>query len=180
MLKRDKLIIESLKRKYNTAHLIKEVNNAGYLSIEEAEKKIDELIDKYVPASGMADTVGGEILRAFARLYYRCYNDGDVPYEGYGNETCNSSYRFLKEFSFFDYSPIKDIPEDNPNEWYERLQKTLPELYKWITGSGKGWFTVKNNTDSRKPSEEDLEWEKYYWDDEDEYYEEEDYEEEDY
>jgi hypothetical protein len=68
MLKRDKLIIESLKRKYNTAHLIKEVNNAGYLSIEEAEKKIDELIDKYVPARGMADTVGGEILRAFARL----------------------------------------------------------------------------------------------------------------
>lgn len=138
------------------------------LSVDEAEKKLDELSSKYVPYSGVADTVGGEILRAFARLYYRCWNDGDIPFEGYGNETCNSSYRFLCRFSFFE-DRIKYVNDDR---WLKTLEDMMPDLYFWLTeGKGKEYFEIKNTFDSRKPSEEDLEWERYedFYDDEDEW-----------
>lgn len=134
------------------------------LSIEEAEKLLDDLSSKYVPARGMADTVGGEILRAFARLYYRCWNDGDIPYEGYGNETCNSSYRFLCKFSFFE-DRIKYVNDD---KWLKTLEELLPDLYYWLTeGRGKDYFKMRNSFDSRKPSEQDIEmareWDKEDW-----------------
>jgi len=50
-----------------------------------------------VPSSGKADTLEGEILRAYNRLAYRFYNDGDIYFMDYGEETCGSSYNFLKK-----------------------------------------------------------------------------------
>lgn len=58
--------------------------------------ELQELFDKYVPATGKADTVGGELLRAINKLLYRYYNDGDVVGLDYGNETCNAPARFLE------------------------------------------------------------------------------------
>ena len=55
----------------------------------------EQLCNEHVPTSGMASTVGGEILRAMSRIIYRFYNDGDMVGVGYGNETCNSSDRYL-------------------------------------------------------------------------------------
>ena len=62
-----------------------------------AEKRINELFDELVPASGKADTVAGEIIRAVRRLGYRNYNDGDHIGVGYGNETCNAAARYLAD-----------------------------------------------------------------------------------
>ena len=42
------------------------------------EETLDGLFDKYVPVSGKAETIGGEIVRAISRITYRFYNDGDV------------------------------------------------------------------------------------------------------
>lgn len=59
------------------------------------EKMINELFDELVPASGRADTVAGEIVRAVTRLGYRWWNDGDMIGADYGKETCNPSARYL-------------------------------------------------------------------------------------
>lgn len=48
-----------------------------------------------MPASGKADTVAGEIVRAVSRIGYRNYNDGDHIGVGYGKQTCNPVARYL-------------------------------------------------------------------------------------
>ena len=50
-----------------------------------------------VPATGKADTVAGEIIRAVSRIAYRNWNDGDHVGVGYGNETCIPAARYLGE-----------------------------------------------------------------------------------
>ena len=62
-----------------------------------AETRISALFDELVPASGKADTVAGEIIRAVNRIAYRNSNDGDHVGVGYGNETCNPAARYLGE-----------------------------------------------------------------------------------
>lgn len=59
------------------------------------EKKLDELFEELVPASGKAATVAGEIVRAMMRISYRNWNDGDHIGVGYGRETCNPAARYL-------------------------------------------------------------------------------------
>lgn len=55
----------------------------------------ERLCDVYIPLYGPAKSKGGEILRAFCRIKYRLFNDGDHIGIGYGNETCNAPARFL-------------------------------------------------------------------------------------
>ena len=59
------------------------------------EKKLGELFEELVPASGKAPTVAGEIVRAINRISYRNWNDGDHIGVGYGQETCNPAARYL-------------------------------------------------------------------------------------
>lgn len=61
------------------------------------ENRLHELFEELVPASGKADTVAGEIVRAINRIAYRNWNDGDRIGVGYGKETCNAAARFLME-----------------------------------------------------------------------------------
>jgi hypothetical protein len=58
-------------------------------------KQFDQWTKDYVPNSGKADTVFGEILRAVNQVAYRYYNDGDLFNEGYGAETVGSSALYL-------------------------------------------------------------------------------------
>lgn len=62
---------------------------------QDLENKINEKFERLVPATGQADTVAGEIVRAICRLGYRWNNDGDMVGQGYGKETCNPAARFL-------------------------------------------------------------------------------------
>jgi len=59
------------------------------------EQRMDELFEELVPASGKADSLAGELIRATCRIGYRFYNDGDHLGIGYGKETCNPAGRFL-------------------------------------------------------------------------------------
>lgn len=59
------------------------------------EKKLGELFEELVPASGKAPTVAGESVRAINRISYRNWNDGDHIGVGYGRETCNPAARYL-------------------------------------------------------------------------------------
>ena len=62
---------------------------------KETENRINELFGKLVPTMGKCETLGGEILRAVCKIWYRYYNDGDKMREGYGCETVNPPVRFL-------------------------------------------------------------------------------------
>lgn len=61
------------------------------------EEKNRVLFREFVPMSGPADTIAGELIRAVNRIGYRYYNDGDHIGVGYGNETCNSAARYILE-----------------------------------------------------------------------------------
>lgn len=65
------------------------------MALTATETRINELFEELVPASGKADTVAGEIIRAVCRIHYRNWNDGDHIGVGYGKETCNAAARFL-------------------------------------------------------------------------------------
>lgn len=62
-----------------------------------ADKKLEDLFEPFVKRSGTSDTQGGEIVRAYNRIDYRRFNDGDFYYEGYGLETCGGDVSFLIE-----------------------------------------------------------------------------------
>lgn len=70
----------------------------GGLSPQDDEKW-NSLFDKYVPAKGKADTVGGEILRAMSRIVYRYYNDGDTvdKYGGSEYNNCKGADIYLSD-----------------------------------------------------------------------------------
>lgn len=65
--------------------------------IKELDRIEKELSDKLVPATGKAETIGGEMLRAIERMIYRYFNDGDMIGWGYGIETCQSSFFYLED-----------------------------------------------------------------------------------
>ena len=114
----------------------------------------DSLRDIYVPACGPADTLGGEIIRAMDRVIYRYFNDGDKVFVGYGNETVNSSYRFLYE-KMDECADLDGAPDD---ETYEKCLVTLAEdVKRFLEGLSVWDFCAKNEEDSRVASEEDLE-----------------------
>lgn len=71
----------------------------------EIQTRGENLFHQLVPMSGQCETLEGEMLRAINRIVYRCYNDGDKFYSGYGVETAGSSTLFLMEM----FSNIEDL-----------------------------------------------------------------------
>lgn len=70
---------------------------ADYVEDNDINSIMSELFDAFVPSSGSAKNLGGELIRAIERIRYRDYNDGDKFYEGYGLETCGSCAAFIAE-----------------------------------------------------------------------------------
>lgn len=66
-------------------------------AIDNGEEPLSALFNAFVPPRGNADTVGGELVRAMNRINYRCYNDGDWFFCGYGLETCGSCATYISE-----------------------------------------------------------------------------------
>ena len=123
----------------------------------------NELRNKYVPASGAADTEAGEIIRAMDRLIYRFWNDGDKVGLGYGNETCNSSYRYL-------YRTIGNLcPSlacvDDDYKYYDLLATTAENVMTYLTNHPES-FSTPNTDDSRTPSPEDYDYDNDDYDEE--------------
>ena len=92
------------------------------------ETRISTLFDELVPASGKADTVAGEIIRAVSRISYRNSNDGDHVGVGYGKETCNPAARYLMDMAG------REVREAVRNMWgiwdddaYDKAVETLAE-----------------------------------------------------
>lgn len=96
------------------------------MKLTEAEKKINQMFEELVPASGKADTVAGEIVRAVSRIGYRNYNDGDHIGVGYGKETCNPAARYLAQRAGSRVErAISDMWGVENDNQYDELEKTL-------------------------------------------------------
>lgn len=120
----------------------------------EIEEKLTALHDKLVPSMGKAETIQGEMVRAINRIIYRHYNDGDVFYTGYGEETCFSSVEFQK----LSTCPISNelrviLDEDNfrnkPDYLYEEAIYKAGEIIADYVISCDGNYSINNNLDSR-------------------------------
>ena len=122
----------------------------------------ENLWDKYVPALGTAETVGGEILRAMSRIIYRFYNDGDMVGVGYGNETCNSSDRYLVTV-VPNYISLDQFNEGQETMYEKLMLKNHRTVFAFLQ-KNPHIFEIQNATDSREASEEDYRRERDYED----------------
>lgn len=100
------------------------------------------LFDKLVPASGMASTVEGEMLRAINRMIYRYYNDGDFWFEGYGCETAGPAEAYLREFVPFVYDELiasetddKEIYTTQLNIIFEKILDHVESVKEYTPNS---------------------------------------------
>lgn len=85
-------------------------------SLSDNETLATQLFDELVPASGKADTVAGEIIRAVNRIAYRNWNDGDHIGCDYGNETCNAPARYLQSHTNKEIESLIDEMWGNYND----------------------------------------------------------------
>lgn len=136
------------------------------MNIDEAKAYIHEGFEKYVPASGNSDCLFGEIVRAFNRIEYRNWNDGDHIGVGYGNETCNSAARFLMNYAEGTEATILKMW----GEWNDNIYDQLMDELKLIVAE----FLKENEDELIAKNEEKYdclafsEKEDYEYDDEDE------------
>lgn len=155
------------------------------LTDEEMDALIDKWFDEYVPASGKAKSVGGEILRAFSRIYYRYMNDGDFLGYGYGVETCGSEAVYLySEFAEFEeiIEALSDI-QDNDDTYMNLLKELKKAVVEFLTEK-PDIFKLENENDSREDYDHSIDGEDDYrlnfWEeDEDEEDYDDDYDDED-
>lgn len=135
-------------------------NNWGGLNATD-NKWHDEMYDRYVPACGKCNTLGGEILRAINRIIYKFYNDGDTV-SRYYSSTYNDSYgaeKFLYKH-VPGYEPMRDISYDEITRFEKAACKNLKRVVDYLR-KNPALFEVENHEDflDLSPKEE--------WDDED-------------
>lgn len=151
----------------------------------------DELFDYFVPGSGVADTLGGELVRAINFIGYRSMNDGDRFWDlnsGAGDNIARSVCFILDKLSEFDedtfgvgkkfdklgedYFRNHDEPWDMSKSQQSAWEKYNDELEEFVNGdflelllAHKEWFAIPNKDDSRSWSLdrcEDEGWEHYF------------------
>jgi hypothetical protein len=92
--------------------------------------KMEELFDELVPSCGKADTEAGEIVRAYNRIAYRYFNDGDKLGIGYGNETCNAAGRYLLKHDH-NNADILDNIKDMWGNWSDSAYESALDQLGW-------------------------------------------------
>ncbi len=146
--------------------------------ITKTEEKINALFEELVPASGKADTVAGEIIRAISRIGYRNYNDGDHLGVGYGRETCNPAGRFLAAKCSPEIARlVSDAWGIYSDETYDKALEQLEEAVLAYIEAHPELKTTANDEDMWDSRDEFEDVDRDDEEDEDDYYEE--YDEED-
>ena len=133
---------------------------------KEEDEKWEELWNKYVPADGKADTVGGEIMRAISRLVYRWNNDGDTcnegEYLGSNYNHCQGANLYLLDQNIPGYVDLRGIY--GKIEYDDTVKEVLMVIFKYLLAHPE-LFEKPNKEDDLElsPYEEDEDDE---WDDE--------------
>lgn len=129
---------------------------------------INKVFEKVVPASGKADTIVGEIVRAMGRIGFRWVNDGDVYYEGYGLETVAPSMQYLLEIASKyevdnEYDRIYDLIQEEQQSYRDDdYEENIESIFKLIIEilsdpENEHLFTDSNEIDSRLIDADDFE-----------------------
>ena len=114
---------------------------------------IESWFTDYVPREGTANTVGGEILRAFTQIRGRYYNDGDRIGIGMGKENVNPAARYLidKCVGWTEVSNIEemlsgdsDINKYN-NSYKERIEDCEYSLEDYLRNNEDYFHTVNKD-----------------------------------
>ena len=133
---------------------------------KDEDKKWEELWDKYVPADGKADTVGGEIMRAISRIVYRWNNDGDTCNNGgYGGSMynhCQGANLYLLDQNIPGYVDLRGIY--GKKEYDETVKEVLMVIFEHLTAHPE-LFEKPNKEDYLELSpyeEDDDEWDDEY------------------
>lgn len=150
---------------YNT--LRQEINNFFKTKSKESRDKITTIVKTLdtktlvndtnyfaalVPATGRADTVAGEIVRAFHKIDYRYFNSGDIYFEGYGIETCGSASVYLGTHTnkLIENLVINlDLNEaETRHVRYENFLETLAKAIATFLRANPALYLTRNTTDS--------------------------------
>ena len=115
---------------------------------EEQKTEWAAMEERLMPASGKAETVAGEIIRAVDRIHYRWYNDGDKINVGYGRETCNGTARYLEEIRGSDFPAEIWNGWLNDDQYTEFTENLVDEMYAFIKAHPE-LETTPNTKDSR-------------------------------
>lgn len=78
-------------------------NNTYYDKIQSLSEKLNVYFEALVPHEGKCASYEGEALRAWSKMAYRKYNDGDSIFVEDGG-SCNAAFSFLTESYGLGYS----------------------------------------------------------------------------
>lgn len=112
---------------------------------EENQKFQDEMFERFVPWTGKANTLGGEILRAITRIVYKFYNDGDTVDKYYSSVLNYSAAadNFLAE-KVPSYQSLEGIAEDKSFEL--KLSENFNNIIEYLR-ENKIVFSIPNSED---------------------------------
>lgn len=161
----------------------KELAQESYTPAMDADimERITDKFEAYVPPSGNAPTLGGEMARAMNRIGYRYLNDGDKLNDGYGRETVNPAARFLMA------KGSEEVKQALTEMWapytggyfsdyqYEKQLNCLGEALMKQFDDNPDLFTTPNEEDMFNYRDPDEDYDDSF--DEEEEYEEDEYEE---
>lgn len=102
--------------------------------------------ERFMPWSGHANTLGGEIIRAMNRICYRFYNDGDTVRFYYGSDenllwACDE---FLEEHCPV-YKPMRDI-YNTDRKYEDALAENMNNVAVYLM-EHEDTFTTPNDED---------------------------------
>ena len=136
--------------------------NDHHGSTNELDSKLNDIL---IPASGMAETFAGELLRAAERIGYRYNNDGDVFYADYGLETAGGSACFLGKYGDEYISKIITDMADHEVDWpgYDKAVDNLFEAVVAMLAGDPELFKKAPPEDSRECHTEELDkWKEWH------------------
>lgn len=94
------------------------------------QKEYQDLYDKFVPHSGKASTVHGELIRSISRLYYEYCNNGNMNAYDEEKDEITERYQYFINFirkyiNCLELSDIEDVilssgADLGPNEFSDR------------------------------------------------------------
>lgn len=132
---------------------------------------IETLFDQLVPFEGKCESLAGEMVRAAARLRYDFYNNG------MGNNT-SGALNFLRHHSVIDKQLADYVRPYTTGRLYDGVYEgdffqvaidTIVEMTEKFVTSNPQTMTIDNATDMFEFSDDDLEYEEYFDEDEEDY-----------
>ena len=131
----------------------------------------ERIFEELVPTEGKSDTVAGEMVRAAGRLRYDFYNNG------MGNNT-SGALNFLRHHSVIDKQLADYVRPYTTGRLYDGVYEgdffqvaidTIVEMTEKFVTSNPQTMTIDNATDMFEFSDDDLEYEEYFDEDEEDY-----------